>query len=448
MNLNDLLEQRKESIGPIRVGVIGAGKFASMFFTQAANKDSFHIVGVAELDPKRAFAALTNTGWSPERFGEISLAEARKTGRTAIVSDSMSLISSPHIEVIIEVTGNPIVGTKHALAAIENGKHVIMVNVEADCMVGPILHQKAQQAGVIYSMAYGDQPALISEMVDWCRTIGYEVVAAGKGTKYLPGYETSTPDTVWEHYGISPEDAARGGMNPQMFNSFIDGTKSSIEMAAVANATGLVPSDSGLEYHPVGYSELSQKLIPKKAGGLLSRSGVVEVISSMSREGSELPDHLRWGVYVTFKAKTKYAAACFKEYGMAVDASGQYASLYRPYHLIGMELGVSIASAVLRNEATGYPKDFIGDVICVAKRDLNPGEILDGEGGYTVRGQLSSAKASLTHGALPLGLAHGALVTRHVNKGQILSWDDVSVETESVALKLRKELEQKAKNTI
>ncbi|WP_217135910.1 NAD(P)H-dependent oxidoreductase [Leucobacter chinensis] len=445
MNLYRLMQERLASDGPIRVGVIGAGKFASMFLTQAAGQPEFHVIGVAELDPARAADSLARTGWSADRFGEMSLDEARASGRTAIVTNSMQLIESPHVEVILEVTGNPLVGTRHALAAIEHGKHIIMVNVEADCMVGPVLKEKADEAGVVYSMAYGDQPALIAEMVDWCRTVGYEVVAAGKGTKYLPEYEQSTPETVWGYYGLTEEQARAGGMNPQMFNSFIDGTKSAIEMAAVANATGLVPAADGLTFPAVDVDDLSKRLIPHSAGGLLPHTGTVEVISSQNRDGSDVDRDLRWGVYVTFKARTDYAAACFSEYGVITDDSGEYASLFRPYHMIGMELGVSIASAVLRGEATGAPVDFIGDVISVAKKDLVPGDVLDGEGGYTVRGALTSAERSLEGRCLPMGLAHGATVVRPVAKGQPVSWDDVTLPADTIAVEVRRELEARAR---
>lgn len=446
MNLYDLMQKRLAEAGPIRVAVIGAGKFASMFLTQAAGQPEFHVIGVAELDPARAESSLERTGWAADRYGRMSLDEARASGRTTIVTDSLELIASSHVEVVLEVTGNPLVGTKHALAAIEHGKHIIMVNVEADCMVGPILKEKADAAGVVYSMAYGDQPALISEMVDWCRTVGYEVVAAGKGTKYLPEYEQSTPETVWKYYGLTEEQALAGGMNPQMFNSFIDGTKSAIEMAAVANATGLVPDPDGLRFPPVGADDLSRKLIPEDRGGVLRASGTVEVVSSLERDGNEVERDLRWGVYVTFKARTAYAAACFSEYGVVTDESGEYASLFRPYHMIGMELGVSIASAVLRGEATGAPKAFIGDVISVAKRDLEPGDVLDGEGGYTVRGALTSADRSLDGRCLPMGLAHGAKVIRPVVQGQAVSWDDVELPANTIAVEVRRELEERARH--
>lgn len=441
MNLYSLLQKRTESAGPIRVGVIGAGKFSSMFLTQAEHSPGFHVVGVADIDVPKAREALRRTGWAEERFAASSLDDAVRNGGTHVLDSSHDLITHPAVEVILEITGNPIVGTSHALKAIENGKHVIMVNVEADCMVGPILQRRAEQAGVIYSMAYGDQPALICELVDWCRTVGFDVVAAGKGTKYLPEYNYSTPDTVWDYYGFTAEQLASGDYNPKMFNSFLDGTKSAIEMAAVANGTGLIPQDEGLNFTPVGVDDLSQMLKEREKGGTLSKRGTVELISSLNRDGTEVERDLRWGVYVTFEAMTDYAVQCFAEYGVKTDDSGRYGSLYRPYHMIGLELGVSIASAVLRGEATGSPTGFRGDVVTTAKKDLRAGDTLDGEGGFTVFGKLAPAATSLEKRALPLGLAHGAKLIRDVAKDTVVSWDDIAVDDSLHAVQVRKELE-------
>lgn len=441
MNLHSLLQKRTEEAGPIRVGVIGAGKFSSMFLTQAVNSPGFHVVAVADINVPKAKAALDRTGWPAERYAAAGFDEALRTGSTFVTESADDLLRRPEIEVVLEITGNPIIGTYHALTAIDNGKHVIMVNVEADCMVGPILQRRAQQAGVVYAMAYGDQPALICEMVDWCRTVGFDVVAAGKGTKYLPEYNYSTPDTVWNYYGFTDEQLASGDYNPKMFNSFLDGTKSAIEMAAVANGTGLIPQDEGLNFTPAGVDELSTLIIPKANGGTLSRSGTVEIVSSLNRDGSDVFRDLRWGVYVTFEARTDYAVQCFAEYGVQTDPSGRFGELYRPYHMIGLELGVSIAAAVLRNEATGSPTGFRGDVVTTAKKDLRAGDTLDGEGGYTVFGKLAPAAVSLEHNALPLGLAHGAKLIRDVPKDRTVSWDDVDADESLLAVQVRRELE-------
>jgi predicted homoserine dehydrogenase-like protein len=317
-----------------------------------------------------------------------------------------------------------------------------MVNVEADVLAGPLLAKEAKAAGVVYSMAYGDQPALVCEIVDWARAAGFEVVAAGKGTKYLPSFHSSTPDTVWDHYGLTAEQAKAGGMNPQMFNSFLDGTKSGIEMTAIANATGLTPSPDGLAFPDVPTDKLQEQLIPSEAGGLLHHKGQVEVVSSIYRDGSEMPNNLRWGVYATFEAPNDYAMACFKQYGLKTDASGRYSAMYRPYHLIGLELGISALSAVLRGEPTGQTRHFASDVVSVAKRDLKPGEVLDGEGGFTVWGKAQPAQKSLQFGALPIGLAHGVTLTRPIKEGEVVRWQDVLADEDADAVKTRRAMEQ------
>jgi predicted homoserine dehydrogenase-like protein len=351
------------------------------------------------------------------------------------------VLGVPGVDVIVEATGNPLAGTEHALAAIDGGQHVVMVTVEADVLVGPLLAERARAAGVVYSLAYGDQPALICELVDWARTTGFEVIAAGKGTKYLPEYHFSTPDTVWGHYGFSPEYAQSSGLNPQMFNSFLDGTKSAIEMAAVANATGLAVPRDGLAFPPCGADDLASVCIPVEDGGVLPQPGVVEVVSSLNRDGTEVARDLRWGVYVTLRAHSDYVADCFRQYGLVTDATGRFTAMYRPYHLIGLELGVSVLSAALRGQPTGAAQGFTADVISIAKRDLVPGDVLDGEGGYTVFGSVIPAADSVRRGLLPIGLAHGARVGHPVRRGEPIRWQDVTFGSEPLATRLRRELE-------
>jgi len=431
MNLHALaLKRIEDGKGPVRVGLIGAGKFGSMFLNQVPTSP-LEVVAIADLDPARAKAACKTVGWDDERIAA-----------TQFVDDGKKLCAHDDVEVVLEVTGSPAAGIAHARAAFANGKHIAMVNVEADVLAGPQLAREAKSAGVVYSMAYGDQPALVCEIVDWARATGFEVIAAGKGTKYQPHYHQSTPDTVWDHYGQTAESAKKAGMNPQMFNSFIDGTKSSIEMTAIANATGLSPSPDGLAFPDVPTDELQDKLIPIADGGLLHHKGQVEVISSIYRDGSEMANNLRWGVYAVFEAPNDYARACFKQYGLKTDPSGQYSAMYRPYHLIGLELGISALSAVLRNEPTGQTRDFVSDVVSVAKRDLKQGEMLDGEGGFTVWGKAQPAQKSLQFGALPIGLAHGVKVSRDIKAGEIVRWDDVSGSEDSEAVKTRRSMEK------
>ncbi|HSD99615.1 MAG TPA: Gfo/Idh/MocA family oxidoreductase [Burkholderiales bacterium] len=440
MNLHRLLQQRASESRPLRVALIGAGKFGSMFLAQARRTPGLHIVAVADLDPVRARDALARVGWDSERYRARSLDEAYRSGTTCVTDDAAGAIASDAVEIAIDATGSPAAGIRHALACCRHGKHIVMVNVEADCLAGPLLARRAREAGVVYTLAYGDQPALICELVDWARAAGFDVVAAGKGTKYLPAYHESTPATVWGHYGFTPEQVERGDFNAQMFNSFLDGTKSAIEMAAVANATGLAPAPDGLSFPPCGVDDLPRALKPAAEGGVLHHRGQVEVVSSLERDGRQVARDLRWGVYVTFAADSEYVKRCFSEYGLATDESGNYAAIYKPYHLIGLELGISVASAGLRREPTGAPTGFRGDVVAVAKRDLRAGETLDGEGGYTVWGRLMPARDSIACGALPIGLAHGVKLIRSVSKGNTVTARDVAMpETETARVRLEME---------
>ena len=442
MNLHRLLQDREDRKKPVRVAMIGAGKFGSMYLSQARRTPGLQILALADLAPDRARASLARVGWEAPRYAAKSMDEAARNGTTFITDDAMAAIAHPATEVVIDATGHPAAGIAHVLACCKHGKHIVMVNVEADALAGPLLARRAKEAGIVYSLAYGDQPALICELVDWARAAGFTVVAAGKGTKYLPAYHAATPATVWGHYGFSDEMVAKGDFNAQMFNSFLDGTKSGIEMAAVANATGLAPAPEGLAFPPCGVDDLPRILRPRAVGGALHHAGQVEVISSLERDGRPVFRDLRWGVYVTFSAEHEYVRRCFQEYGIVTDPSGEYAAMYKPSHLIGLELGISVASVALRGEATGAATGWRGDCVATAKRALKAGETLDGEGGYTVWGKLMAARDSAAKRALPIGLAHKVKLTRDVAEGATVSWDDVDYDANSQAVRMRREMEK------
>jgi predicted homoserine dehydrogenase-like protein len=442
MNLRRLLEARAAAHQPVRVLLVGAGKFGSMYLSQVRRTPGIHLVAVADLSVERARASLGRVGWEASRYAARTLDEAARDGSTCVTDDTPGALAHPAIEVVIDATGSPSAGIAHVLECCRHGKHVVMVNVEADALAGPLLAQRAAEAGVVYSLAYGDQPALICEQVDWARAAGFTVVAAGKGTKYLPAYHASTPETVWGHYGFDAETVARGDFNAQMFNSFLDGTKSGIEMAAVANATGLTPAPEGLAFPPCGVDDLPRVLRPRDAGGSLHHAGQVEVISSLERDARPVFRDLRWGVYVTFSAEHEYVRRCFREYGIVTDPSGEYAAMYKPSHLIGLELGISVASVALRKEATGAATGWRGDCVATAKRALRAGEMLDGEGGYTVWGKLMPAADSRVARALPIGLAHKVKLKRDVAAGRTVSWDDVEYDASSQAVQFRREMEE------
>jgi predicted homoserine dehydrogenase-like protein len=441
MNLHRMLLERAEKGTPIRVGLIGAGKFGTMFLAQALLTPGMHVLGIADLEVARAREACRRTHWPAEQCGAPSFAAARKTSATHLTDDAFALIGADGLDVVIEATGSPSAGIRHALAAIEHGRHIVMVTVEADVLAGPLLARRARQAGVVYSLAYGDQPAIICELVDWARASGFSVVCAGKGTRYHPDFHSSTPETVWENFGWSRETVAKAGVNPKMYNSFIDGTKSGIEMTAVCNAAGLTPPPDGLGFPPCAAADIARVCKPKADGGALHHKGTVEVISSLNRDRTPVPHHLQMGVYVTFEAANDYVQRCFNEYWLLPDETGRYAGLYRPTHLIGLELGISVASAVLRGEPTGAPTAWHADVIATAKRDLKAGEILDGEGGYMVWGKIMPAATALTRNGLPLGLAHNVRLTRSIGKGQIVTWADVAIDSKDPTVAFRREME-------
>jgi predicted homoserine dehydrogenase-like protein len=441
MSLFHQLTERSLSGNPIRVGLIGAGKFGSMYVSQVRRTPGVHLVAVADLRPDFARAQLLRVGWERERLAAASLDQALAAGTTFVSDDWGALSRCPAIDVIVECTGNPVAAVEHCLDAFANGKHVVNVTVEADALCGPMLAQRASEAGVVYSLAFGDQPALICDLVDWARTCGFPVVAAGRGHKWLPHFARSTPDTVWGYYGLTPEQAERGGLNPKMFNSFLDGTKPSIECAAVANATGLSVPSSGLRYPPASIADIPSVTRPRSEGGVLEHKGMVEVVSSLETDGREIPYDIRMGVWVTVEAETDYVKNCFEEYGAHTDPSGRYFTLYKRWHLIGLEVGVSVASVALRGEATGVATGWNADVVATAKRPLRRGELLDGEGGYTVWGRLLPAATSRRISGLPLGLAHGVELVRDVAEGECLTWADVEIPASSDALRLRREME-------
>ncbi len=445
MNLHSLLEQRERDGRPIRVGLIGAGRFGTMYLAQARNIPGVHVVGIADINVDRAKGALALVDWPSDAVAaDIDAAIANRT--TVVLPDAEPLFDAD-IDVIVEATGNPIIGVDHALRAIATGKHIMMVTVEADALAGPALARRAEKAGVVYSMAYGDQPALIMELVDWARTSGFDVVCAGKGAKYLKHYHEMNPDNVWDNWEFSKELTDSGQLNPYMHTSFRDGTKASIEMAAVANAAGLVPSDSGLTFTPGNVEEIATICRPSSVGGVLAHEGSVEVMSSVTRAGEWIPFNTQEGVFVVVKATNEYVSGCFTEYPWHPDPTGQYAALYRPYHYVGLELNISIANAVLRGVATGSPIGFYGDVVATAKKDLAAGELLDGEGGYTVWGKLVSAETSVRNRLLPVALAHHVPLKNDVPQGQSVSWDDVVIdESLATALELRRETEALARS--
>ena len=433
----------RRSGNPVRVGLIGAGKFGTMILAQLRHEQGVKLCVVADLNTSRTRESAVRAGWASDQFELAASADAAndiaRTGKVAIV-DAGEIAAACDVDIVIEATGFADAAARHIWTAIENGHHVINVTVEVDVVVGPLLHAHALKQGVIYSLAYGDQPAIICELVDWARTNGFGIVAAGKGTKYLPEYKRSTPETALAFHEFTPEQIAKGGFNPKMFNSFLDGTKQSIEMVSVANATGLgIPAD-GLSYAPASVYELATVLRPRAMGGVLDRAGVVDVVTSHYAEGREVPNNIRYGMFVVFTSEEPYTIRCFSEYGLAVDPSGQIASMWRPFHLIGLEIGTSIASIAVRGEPTGAPlAGFVGDVGCATRQAMKAGALIDGEGGYAVYGTIAPAERSRREKLVPMGLSQGCKLVRDVPADHWITEGDVAFDESSFLWKLRRE---------
>ena len=423
MFLHTKLEEREK---PINVCFIGCGKFVSMFLAQYNHLDKITIDSIVDLDIDQARNNCINSGLSKETVDGINF------------STSLDEVLSRNIEIFIEATGNPIVGTVHATKIIKNKNHVILVNVEADITCGKYLSDLAKDNEVICSMAYGDQPSLILEQIEWARLNGFSIVCAGKGTKFHPSFEYSTPDTVWGHYGLTKERAEKeSGMNPKMFNSFLCGDKSAIEMCAVSNAADLKCPSNGLTFPPIGVYDIAKKMIPQADGGLIEFDGQVEVISSIDLDKNDIPNDLRWGVYIVIKAQNEYVKNCFKDYGMVTDVSGNYSAIWRPYHYIGLELAQSIYSIALDNRATGYTKKYNADVASYAKKDLRAGDKLDGEGGFSARGKLITSQKSKNENILPLGLTDNAILKKNIAKDEVIKIDDVELNLPKEVIEAR-----------
>ena len=423
MYLHSKLQNRSK---PIRIGFIGCGKFVSMFLAQYNQLEKIQIDSIVDVDTEKAKKNCLNSGLNEKTISNINF------------TNSLDNTLERDIEIYIEATGNPIIGTVHATKIINNKKHIILVNVEADVTCGKFLSDLANKNNVVCSMAYGDQPSLIMEQIEWARLNGFQVICAGKGTKYHPTFEYSTPETVWDHYGLTKERAEKeSGMNPKMFNSFLCGDKSAIEMCAVSNAADLKCPKDGLTFPPVGVYDIAKKLIPKDEGGLIDHSGQVEVISSIDLYKNKIENDLRWGVYIVIKAQNEYVKNCFKDYGMVTDSSGNYSAIWRPYHYIGLELAQSIYSISLDLKPTGFTKNYNSDVAAIAKKDLKVGEKLDGEGGFCARGKLISSQKSKEDRILTLGLTDNAIVKRNIKKDELIKLSDVDLDLPKEVLEAR-----------
>lgn len=440
LNIPSQLRHRDE---PVRVGVVGAGLFGTKLVDQVERVSGMRTVALADLDRDKARETFREAGVTSDEVTDVddvaALNRVVEEGGRALTDDGLALAKS-EVDVVVEATGVPEAGAKHAYAALMASTHVVMVTVEADTVVGPALAELADRVGVTYSMAYGDQPALIAELYDWARTVGLDVVAAGKGNSFVEEYRYGTPDDVFDRWGFDPEFVEAHGLNRRMYNSFLDGTKVAVEMCAVANATGLTPDVPGMHLPDADIAEIPEKMRPEEDGGLLEGSGVVDTVSSLRPDGSEIDDDIGFGVWLVTTTPNEQVQEYLEQNsgsGMHVANDGKYQMFYRPYHLPGIETTVSVANAAVRNEPTGVPRDRVAEVVAGAKRDLEPGDELDGSGGYTVYGLLVDAETAAANDYVPFELLDGAEVAAEVETDEIVTYDDVAVNEDSFIYRLR-----------
>jgi len=421
----ELLYQRLKSLQenkqPIRVGLVGCGQMGSGMVSLVSQMPGLEVVAIAELDMEKAKDAFKTAGVPEENIAIVDnpkkAEDLLKRGKVVICEKALSLVSIPFLQAVVEATGIPRVGAQVALECIFHQKHVIMLNVETEVTVGRILKKMADRANVIYTVSAGDEPGAIKELYNFASSLGFSVVAAGKG-KNNPLNLNATPDNC-------QEEALRKDMSSRMLTSFIDGTKTMIEMTAVANATGLVPDIPGMHGPKADVSELTQVLIPKKDGGILSRSGVVDYSI-----GNVAP-----GVFLIVTTVKERVRKDLKYYGMG---PGPYYLFYRPYHLCSIETPLSVARAVLFNEPTLNSEQRVAEVVTVAKQNLDVGTTIDGIGGYHVFGRIYPLQEARKKNLLSLGLAEGAKVKVKIGKGEYITTNMVKPETESIVYQLWK----------
>lgn len=439
-----LLAQRAAEGRPVRVGIIGAGKFGAALVAQISYMKGMVTSVIADLNGARARAAYVNAGVPAEAIRHAETADeiddALRAGAPVIAEDGLLVTASDLVDVVVEVTGVPEVGARMAYHALTNRKHLVMVNVETDVTVGPILRRMADAAGVVYTLVDGDQPGVTMNMVEWARTLGFEVVAAGRGTIFYEDDRQGTPDTVPQRFGFDPETLVRRTINLKMYNSFRDGSKAQIEMTALANAAGLVPDVRGMHEPSVNLVDIPRRFSLREEGGLLSQHGVVELANSIAEDGrTMLPDPLKMGVFVVIRTEHPFIQEDLTGYYLHPGGNGRNFLLYRPYHLVAVEAPISIAMVALYGQPTGAPAPTpTAEVITVAKRDLQAGDVLDGSGGYAVNGLCEKAVVARAQGLLPLGLSDGAVMRRAAPRGAPITYDMVTLNEESYVVKLRR----------
>jgi predicted homoserine dehydrogenase-like protein len=440
--ISQLLAKRHEEGNPIRVGIIGTGKFGGGLVAQISRMRGMRVAAIADIKVENARHAYVSA------YGDIDIAVAENSsdlqaavqaGKAAVTPDGLLLARTEGIDVVVEATGIPEVGARMAHEALTHGKHLVMVNVETDVTIGAYLRRMADSAGVVYSLVDGDQPGVTMNILEWGWSLGFEVVAAGRGTILFPDDPAGTPDGVIERFGFSAEMMQRRRINLKMYNSFRDGTKAQVEAVAIGNMAGLVPDVRGMHEPRCNLADIPQKFCLAEEGGLLSQRGVIELANSVAEDDSMLPDALKMGVFAVLRTDHPFVAEDLKSYYVHPGGDGNNFLLYRPYHLVAVEAPLTIARAALYGLPTGAPKPVpSAEVITVAKRDLKAGEVLDGGGGYTVNGLAEKATIARDQGLLPLGLSDGAVLKQEIKQGEAVPYQSVDLVEDSFVLDLRR----------
>ena len=418
----DLARRLDETGRPIRVGLIGSGEMGTDIVTQCQQMTGITVAAIAEINLAAACKALSISGRPDDAVVEAATASAfaatLESGKTAITQDAQLVCTSPHIDVVIDATGKPAVGAEIGLTAMEHGKHLVMMNVEADVTIGTYLAREAKRLGVVYTLGAGDEPSSTMELVNFVTGLGYPIVAAGKG-KNNPLNIDATPDAYMD-------EARRRNMNPRMLVEFVDGSKTMVEMAAIANATGLVPDCPGMHGPAATLDQLEKVLCPKADGGVLTKKGVVDY---------SIGKGVAPGVFVIAEMAHPRVRERMQDLKLG---PGPYYTFYRPYHLTSLEVPLSCARAVLYHAADMVPLDVPSAEVCaVAKKDLSPGERLDAIGEYTYRAWIMTVADAVRNRAVPCGLLENGKATKPIGKGELLTYDNCAVDGSARIVALR-----------
>jgi len=415
------LRQRAAADDPIRVGIVGCGQMGSGLAHAINNVEGMRVAAIADLAVERARTTFTELGHDPadivsaEDAGAID--DAIRAGAAAVTPDALAMPLVDGLEAIVEVTGVPDVGARVAHDAIMARKPVIMMNVETDITIGLYLDRLARRMGTVYTVASGDEPGVLKMLWEQALLMGFEVVTLGKGKNNVIDL-AATPEAC-------VAEAATKGMNPKMLSAFKDGTKTMVEMAAVANATGLVPDVPGMHGPKVELDELVTTFIPQADGGIFSAPGRVDYST-----GAIAP-----GVFAIVRS---YDQRMRKEMKFITHSDGPYYLHFRPYHLCDLETPQSVAEAVLLGEVTVTPEQMYAEVVCTAKRDLEPGAVLDGIGGPDWHGVVMTREQARTARAVPIGIGARAVVKRAIARGATITEDDVAVDESTFVARLRR----------